>query len=124
MLDGRDDDVAALGLLAEGQALDGEVVGLGAAGREIDLVAARADQGGDVAAGGLDGLLGFAAGRVQAAGIPEGLLEVRPHRFPDLGEERGRRDVIEIDFPHGVFRSGRRPAGRTDGPGLRRPRPT
>ena len=57
------DDVVALLLVHRGDALDGEVVALGRAAGEDDLLAGRADQGGDLVAGLLDGLLGLPAER-------------------------------------------------------------
>ena len=67
VLDGTGDDMA--GRVAS-EAEDGEVVGLGGAAGEDDLVGAGAEQGGDAFAGVLQGLAGLAAGAVALAGLP------------------------------------------------------
>ena len=79
------DDVVALLPVHLGHALDREVVGLGAAGGEDDLLGiAGADELGDLLAGLLDGRLGLPAERVVAAGgVAELLGEVRQHRLDD-----------------------------------------
>ncbi len=79
MLDGRDDDVTAPGLLAESQSLDGEIIGLGAARSEIDLGASSADEPGDVFAGRLDGVQGLAALGMQALGVPGDVPKAETH---------------------------------------------
>ena len=93
VLDGRDDDVPAAGLLAQGQALDGEIVGLAAARGEIDLGRRRPDQGGDLFPGRVD--RGSAASRPAAWrlwGLPN--ASVRNGRM--ASKTSGRRGVAAM----------------------------
>ena len=68
VLGGRGDDVVALLLVELDDALDREVVGLGRAAGEDDLLRLGADQARDLLARVVDGLLGLPAERVVAAG--------------------------------------------------------
>src|SRR5438132_6233894 len=78
VLGGLRDDVVALLLVHGGDALDRQVVALGGAAGEDDLLGRRSDQGGDLVAGFLDGGFGLPAEGVAAAGrVPELLREVR-----------------------------------------------
>ena len=83
-LDG--DDVVALLLVELGHALDREVVRLGRAGGEDDLLVVAADQRRDLLARVLDRGLGLPAERVVAARrVAEVLGEVRQHRLDTRG---------------------------------------
>ena len=86
-LDG--DDVVALLLVEAGRALDREVVRLGRARGEHDLLAVAADQRGDLPARVLDrGLGGPAEDVVAAGGVAEVLREERQHRLDDARIDR------------------------------------
>ena len=92
------DDVVAALAVHLGDALDGEVVGLGGAGGEDDLLGGGADELGDLLAGLLDGLLGFPAEAVVAAGgVAEVAGEVRHHGFEHAGVERRGGVVVHVD---------------------------
>lgn len=66
------DDVALLVFVEVHDALDGDVVGLGGAGGEDDLFGGGVDEGGDLGAGALHGLVGFPAVEVGAGvGVAE-----------------------------------------------------
>ena len=76
------DDVVAALAVHLGDALDGEVVALGGAGGEDDLLGGGADELGDLLAGDLDRLLRLPAELVVAAGgVAELAGEVRHHRL-------------------------------------------
>ena len=78
------DDVVALVLVEVGDALDGEVVGLGGARGPDDLLAGGADEATHLLARLLDGLLGHPAEVVVAAGgVAELAGEVREHLLED-----------------------------------------
>ena len=92
------DDVVAALAVHLGDALDGEVVALGGAGGEDDLLGGGADEFGDLLAGDFDGLLGLPAKLVVAAGgVAELAGEVRHHGFEHAGIERGGGVVIHIE---------------------------
>ncbi len=92
------DDVVAALAVHLGDALDGEVVGLGGAGGEDDLLGGGADQFGDLLAGFLDGLFGFPAeGVVAAGGVAEDAGEVRHHGLEHARVERRGRVVVHVD---------------------------
>ncbi len=79
-------------------ALDREVVRFGRAGGEDDLLRRAADQLRDLLARLVDGLLGFPAELVVAAGrIAEDLAEVRQHGFEHARVHRRRRVVVHVD---------------------------
>ena len=92
------DDVVALLAVHLGDALDREVVRLGRAAGEDDLLRVRADQIGDLLARLLDRLFGFPAERMVAAGgVAEVLGEVRQHRLDDARIDRRRRVIVHVD---------------------------
>ncbi len=92
-----DDVVAALAIHLR-DALDGEVVALSGAGGEDDLLGGGADEPGDLFARGLDGLLGFPAEAVVAAGgVAELASEIRHHCLQHSRIERGGGVIIHID---------------------------
>ena len=78
MLGGADGDGDCGGARAE--SVNGEGVGLGAAGGEDDVFGAGAESGGDGLAGLLEALAGGAAGAVDGGGIAAGI---------EGGEQRG-----------------------------------
>ena len=96
VLDGRADQVPALRRPGEHGALDGQVVGLGAAGGEHDLGRVGADQRGDLLTGGLHRgprgpPLAVLAGRVGGRA-----LQQRQHRRQSLSPQRGAGRVVEV----------------------------
>ena len=92
------DDVVALLAVHLGHALDGQVVALGGAGGEDDLLGAGADQLGNLLARLFHRLLGHPAELVVAAGgIAEVLAEVRQHRFQHPRIHRRGGVVIHVD---------------------------
>ena len=105
------DDVITLLPVHLGDALDGEVVRLGGAAREDDLLRARADEVGNLLAALLDRLLSLPAERVVAAGgIAEARAEIGQHRFQDARVHRRRGVVVHVDrqFQHCGFPRGSR----------------
>ncbi len=92
------DDVVAALTVHLGDALDGEVVGLGGAGGEDDLLRGRADELGDLLAGLFDGGFGFPSkGVVAAGGVAEDSGEVGHHGFEHARIERRGGVVIHVD---------------------------
>src|SRR5947207_1222247 len=100
MLDGTGNDVT--GRIA-GQAKEGEVVRLGGAAGEDDLIGLSAEQGGGSLAGVLQGLASAAADTMSAGGIAEGVGEIGAHRLPDGGQRRRGGVVVEINGVHAVI---------------------
>ena len=99
-----------------GRALQREVVGLGAAGREDDLAGLCVEPRGQPLMRLVEARPCRATELVGRAGVAERLGEVRQHRVEDLAAERGRRRVVEVDR-HGLDRTpgasgGPRHAGR------------
>src|SRR5262245_25970491 len=84
-----------------GEAEEGEVVCLGGAAGEDDLVGVGVEQGGGPFAGVLEGLTGASAGAVTTGGIASYLGEVRPHGLPDRRQDRGGGVVVEVQTVHG-----------------------
>jgi hypothetical protein len=85
------DDVVAALAVHLGDALDGEVGGLGGAGGEDDLLGGRADELGDLLAGLLDALLGLPAEAVVAAAA----LPKMPVRYGIMASStRGSSGVV------------------------------
>jgi hypothetical protein len=103
MLDDRRDDVA-LPLERLRHTTDGEVVRLRAARREHDLVGVAAEERRDLLPRLGDRRAGARAVHMPARGVAEVLAQVRQHRGDDLGQERRRRVVVEVDR---VVRHGR-----------------
>src|SRR5687768_4632946 len=75
----------------------GEVVALGAARGETDLIGVRAETSGNALASLIERSARLTPPPVGARGIPEARAEVRLHRFEDLGTNRGRSRVVEVD---------------------------
>src|SRR5208283_4413058 len=98
MLGDAGDDVVALILVKFEHALDREVVRLGGAAGEDDLLGLAADQRRDLIARAIDRLFGFPSETVIAAGgIAELLGEVRQHRLHDARIDRSRRVIIHVN---------------------------
>ena len=104
VLVGGGDDVPATGLAGRvlcihlSSALDGEVVALGGAAGEDHFLGLRADQGGDLFAGGVNGFLGVPAELVVTrTGVAEDFREVGQHRFDHARVGAGRGGVVEVD---------------------------
>ena len=95
MLDLRGDDVPRA--LGGGNALDSEIVRLGAARGEDDLILGDLEEARDLLARRLHAIARFAAEAVDARRIAEVLAEVRQHGLEHLGVHRGGCVVIEID---------------------------
>ena len=99
-----DDVVAALAVHLR-NALDGEVVALGGAGGEDDLLGGGADELGDLCARGFNGLFGLPAKAVIAAGrIAKLACEIRHHRFQHAGVERRGGVIVHVDRQHNAGR--------------------
>ena len=114
-----DDDPAAAGVgLPAGpeQALDGEVVALGAAAGEQHLRRPGAQRLGEPLARLLGGAAGRAAARVQRGGVAHA-AQLLGHRRQHLGQHRRGRRVVQVR--HGA---GQRSRGATGGPARRRRR--
>ena len=98
VLDGGDDEVVALAVVGVGEALDGEVGRLGAAGGEDEvLLALGVDHGGELLAGFLKTLAHLEAVAVEAGGRAVGLAEVGDHGLERILQHGGGGLVIEVD---------------------------
>jgi hypothetical protein len=72
--------------------------GLGSAAREHDLFRFRAEKVGDPRTGLVQSLPGFLAEPVHARRVPKiDIPEIRKHLLQDLGIDRGRGVVVEVD---------------------------
>ena len=103
VLDGRGDDPAARGVGVAAcpvDALDGEVVALGAARGEDDLRRPRAQQLGQRLARLLHASAGRPTRRVQRRRVPDRRQHGR-HRLDGSGVHRGGGGVIQVDGAHG-----------------------
>jgi hypothetical protein len=74
-----------------------EVVRFGAAGGEDDLRRPSAEQGGHLAASGLDGVMGLPPRPMQARGIAEHAVEIGLHGVTHARVEGRGRGVIQVD---------------------------
>ena len=101
VLDRRGDDVAPA-RRRQGDALDGQVVGLGAARGEDHVAGAASGHAGDLGAGLAQGAGGGLADGVHARRVAEAAGEVRPHRLDRLPPHRCRRGVVEVDHGESV----------------------
>ena len=100
------DDVVALVLVELDHAPDRQVVRLGGAAGEDDVLRLGADQPGHLLAAGVDGLLGLPAEAVGAAGgVAEDVGEVRQHRLQHARIDRRGGVVVHVDrVAHHHFR--------------------
>ena len=81
-----------------GDAANREVVGLGRARREIEILGTGADEGADLPAGLVDRPGRLPARRVvHRVRVGELLVEERQHRLEHPGVDRGGRLVVQID---------------------------
>ena len=76
---------------------DGVIVGFGSAAGEDNFLGLRADESGDLFAGGFDGGAGFLAGGVDGGGVAEVSGEEGEHGFEDCGVDRSGGVVVEVD---------------------------
>lgn len=116
VLDGAGDDPGPGGVGVAPrpvEALDGEVVGLRAAGGEDHLAGAGADRLGEGFAGLLHGTAGPAARGVQGGGVPRG-GELRGHRRGGLRQHRGGGGVVEVGHDPPILRVRRWPLAPRD----------
>ena len=97
MLRGAGDHVLSARGVRPREADDREVVRLGAAAGEDDLVRLRAEQPRQPVARIIDRRPRLAPRRMDARGIAKVPLEKRPHRRERLGRERSGGVVVEID---------------------------
>ena len=116
MLDGAGDDVLATPPWRIRDALDRQIISLGAAAGEDDLGGAAVQQPRDGLVGGVKRGEGFASQAIDAAGVAEELTEIWLHALEDARIERCRSGVVHIDDAigqgHSRASSGmRRPAG-------------
>ena len=97
MLELRGDEVL-LALLGQfqGRALDGPVVGLGAAAGEEDLAGLAVDGLGHLSAAGVHKFLGFVANAVMAGGVAAGAAQGLGDHFQNFRGHRGGGGVIQI----------------------------
>ena len=102
VLDGARDDVAPLGGVGPGEALEGPVVRFGAAAREEDFARRRADEAGQALAGGSHGVGGLLAQGVNGGRIAEMLGEVGGHGLHHFGANGRRGRMVKVDLPHGA----------------------
>ena len=101
--------------LGVGDALDGEVVRLGPAGREHDLVVPGTQEPRDPGPRGLDRIPRLPPETVDARCVSVELREVRQHDLQHLGMDGSRRVVVEIDTSHvslHLMSPARRPGAR------------
>ena len=95
MLGGADEHGARL--QRAGHALDGQIVGLGAAAGENDLGRLGPRQGGYLLTGAVDGAATQASQTIQGRGIAVEPAEVRRHGLADAVVERSGGVVIKVD---------------------------
>ena len=96
-------DVALRLLRMEGDALDGEIVALGAAGGEVDLVWLGAEQSRHGTAGFFQFLAGVAAGGMDGGRVAVYLGIAGQHGLQRLFANGGSRGVVQIDAVHFTF---------------------
>ena len=98
VLEGGGDDVAlALARTQGGGGADGHVVGLGAAGGEVNFPGLAAQVGGDPLTGIFQSLLGLLAEGVQAAGVAVNFGEVGHHRVQCRLGNTGGGGVVSVN---------------------------
>src|SRR5579883_869806 len=100
VLDGRGDDVIAAPLLRRRGPQQGEVVGLGRAAREDDLVLLAVDRARDLDPGVLEGARRLDSSPVETRRIAEPLAQEGEHGGDRLGGGARRRGGVEVDLLH------------------------
>jgi len=102
VLDLGGDQVGWLVAVEEGlqDAGEGEIVALGSAGGEDQLLCGAVEESGYGCSGVLDSGAGALAAMVRGAGVAEGFGPEGTHGFDDLGKNRGRGIRVEIDPMH------------------------
>ena len=83
-----------------GNALEGQVIGLGAAGGEYDLPGFGSQEGGHLLPGVLQSLFGLQAIAVQAGGVAEFFGEIGQHGLQDLWIEGSGGGVVHVNALH------------------------
>lgn len=97
----RGDDVALVGVDGESRE-DGGIGCLGAAAVEDDFRRLRADEGGDLFAGGFQRGGGTASESIDAGGVAKLVSQPRKHGVAHLGINRSGGVVVEVEeFGHG-----------------------
>ena len=92
------DDVIALLAIHLGDALDGQIVGLGRAAREDDFLGVGANQIADLFTGVLDRFFRFPSKRmITAGGVAKVIGEVRQHRLDHARIDRRRGVIVHVD---------------------------
>ena len=97
MLDRGGDDPVAARLARPGRALEGKVVGLGAARCEHDLAGLGVEARRDTVVGVIERGASRPTERVRRTRVAEGLGQEREHGIEDLAADRRGRRVIEVD---------------------------
>lgn len=97
MLDHRCHDALALAFQRLDDTPNREVVRLCTAGGEDHLVGVAAEERCHLLSRAGDGEPGARAVDVTAGGVAEVIAKEREHGIDDLGQERGRRVVVEVD---------------------------
>ena len=112
----RGDDPRAARPAGPRGALEREVDRLGPAAREHDLAGVRPDRPREPLVRVVEGLAGGPTPGVRGRRVAEDAAQVRQHRLEDLGAQRRRRGVVEVDR-HGprIVRPGA--SGSDAGPG-------
>ena len=87
---------------AAGDAADGEVVGLGAAGGEDDLAGGAFEAGGDGVACIIEQAVGLLGLAVDAGGVAPTVAQDGQHGVEHAWVERGGGGVVEVGAVHGV----------------------
>ena len=102
VLDFGGEEVGGLALVEERaqDAVEREVVALGAAGGEDNFLGRAVEQAGDGGAGVVDGGAGALAGVVRGAGIAEGFRPEGTHGLDHLGKDGGGGVGVEVDAVH------------------------
>ena len=97
VLDRTGDDPVAASLAGPGRALEGEVVGLGAAGGEDDLARSGAKGSGHALVGLVQPRAGTPAEAVQRGGVAEIVRQERQHGLEGFTPQRSGGGVVEVD---------------------------
>ena len=83
-----------------GKAEYSEVIGLGGAAREDNLIGLGLEQLGEAFACVFQGLACEPAGAMAAGGIARKIQEIGPHRLPNFGKHGSRGIVVEVNRFH------------------------
>src|SRR5437867_10351165 len=100
MLDGRSDQMPALGLERSGGAEDGQIDAFGPAAGENDLARFAVKNGGDTVTSVIKYGPRLPPHMMHARGVAKHRPQIPQHRLPHLGIQRRGRVVIEINCAH------------------------